>query len=68
MGKIFDDDGKVRDRDALLSITIGGRTTSKTTDLSTERASITRVEDDHGSTLNIQPRTVDFDLVERIGD
>lgn len=69
MGKIFDESGKVKDRDALLSISIGGRPgLRKVTDESTERARILRVEDASGSRLDITPKTVDFDLVERISD
>jgi hypothetical protein len=66
MGKIFDESGRVRNRDDLRSITIGGRTTSKTVDESTELARITRTEDASGSSLNITPKTVDFDLVGRV--
>jgi hypothetical protein len=69
MGKIFDDDGKVRDREDLLSISIGGRPgLRKVTDESTELATIHRVEDASGSSLNITPKTVDFDLVGRVSD
>lgn len=66
MGKIFDDDGKVKDRDALLSITIDGRagTRSKVTDESNERVWAQRVESDTERSLNITPRTVDFKMVE----
>lgn len=63
MGKIFDEAGKVRNRDDLLDVNFGGKAPSrKVTDHSTERASITRVEDDHGSSLNITPKTVDFTI------
>lgn len=60
--------GKVRDRDALRSISIGGRPGIYTrTDESSHLARVERVEgrDEHGNEvreLNITPRTIDFGL------
>ena len=60
--RIFDDNGKAVSRDALLSWGIGGRTTAKVTDESTEAATVQRVVTDDKQTLNITPHTVDFTL------
>lgn len=66
MGKIFDEDGKVKNPDDLRSITIDGRagTRSKVTDESTERVKAFRVESDTERSLNLTPRTADFKIVE----
>jgi hypothetical protein len=69
MGKIFDETGRVRNREDLLSISIGGRPgLRKVSDESTELATITRVEDESGSSLNITPKTVDFSLAATVGE
>ena len=70
---LFDPEtGKVRDRDALRSISIGGRPgIYKRTDESTHAAFAERVEgrDESGTEvrqLNITPRTVEFGLEGKI--
>jgi len=69
MGKIFDESGRVKSREDLLSVTMGGRSgLRKVTDESTELATITRVEDESGSSLNITPKTVDFSLAATVGE
>lgn len=62
MGRIFDDDGKVKNRADLLSIAMDGRrgTYRKVTDESSDKAFVQRVESDSERSLNINPRTVDF--------
>lgn len=57
---LFDENGKVKDRAALRSITIGGRAGEKVTDMSTEHATITRVESDDSARIEITPHTVDL--------
>lgn len=66
MGKIFDDNGKVRDRDDLLSISMDGRhgTYRKVTDESSDKAHVHRVESDTERSLNITPKTTTLRTVQ----
>ena len=51
------------DREKLLSIGMAGRSTPrKVTDESTPTSNAVRIEDAEGVTLNIQPKTAEFEL------
>ena len=63
MGKMFDDDGKVKPG-ALGAPGLSLGRTRKVTDESNEKVWAHRVESDTERSLNITPRTVDFKMVE----
>lgn len=63
MGRLFDDDGRVRDREALRSVQFAGKAPPrKVTTRDNGAATFTTVETDHAATVTITPRTAEYDL------